>query len=228
MHPRTVPTSRLIGCRAAAPTAGRILAGVPRSMPTELGFRPATRRSSPTPTPCSARCARRAGRWTIPERDSWLLPRFADVHAALRHRGLGRIFTHRYSAAEFGRDRSGRRLSALAGVRALVAAQPGAAGPHPDPPAGHRGVHAAVGRPAAAGGRADQRRAAGRAARPADRFDLIGDYAQPYSIAVICALLGVPLDRSRQLLDWSHAIVKMYELSNTRDRAAARREPAAA
>ena len=36
-------------------------------------------------------------------------------------------------------------------------------------------------------------------------FDLLRDFAQPYSIAVICRLLGVPTDRHRDLLDWSHA-----------------------
>ena len=42
-------------------------------------------------------------------------------------------------------------------------------------------------------------------------MDLLYDYAQPYSIAVICRMLGVPLDRHRDLLDWSHRMVKMYE-----------------
>ena len=37
-------------------------------------------------------------------------------------------------------------------------------------------------------------------------FDLLRDFAQPYSIALICRLLGVPLDRQRDLLDWSHAM----------------------
>ena len=45
----------------------------------------------------------------------------------------------------------------------------------------------------------------------AGRMELLYDYAQPYSIAVICRMLGVPLDRHRDLLDWSHRIVKMYE-----------------
>ena len=47
---------------------------------------------------------------------------------------------------------------------------------------------------------------------PTGRFDLLRDYAQPYSIAVICRMLGVPTDRGRDLLEWSHAMVKMYEL----------------
>ncbi|HSS80353.1 MAG TPA: cytochrome P450 [Gaiellaceae bacterium] len=50
---------------------------------------------------------------------------------------------------------------------------------------------------------------------PDGAFDLLRDFAQPYSIAVICRLLGVPTDRAPELLDWSHAMVKMYELDTT-------------
>src|SRR5438128_10635481 len=42
-------------------------------------------------------------------------------------------------------------------------------------------------------------------------MELLSASAQPYSIAVICRMLGVPLDRHRDLLDWSHRMVKMYE-----------------
>src|SRR5262249_11885409 len=45
----------------------------------------------------------------------------------------------------------------------------------------------------------------------AGRMELLYDYAQPDSLAVICRMLGVPLDRHRDLLDWSHRMVKMYE-----------------
>ena len=47
-------------------------------------------------------------------------------------------------------------------------------------------------------------------------FDLLGDYAQPYSARVIATLLGAAVDDADFLLDWSHAIVKMYELHPTR------------
>ena len=43
-------------------------------------------------------------------------------------------------------------------------------------------------------------------------FDLLSDFAEPYSVRVIAALLGAPADHSDQLVAWSHAIVKMYEL----------------
>ena len=45
-----------------------------------------------------------------------------------------------------------------------------------------------------------------------DSFDLLADYAQPYSIAVIGELLGVPSEDYDKFLYWSHAIVKMYDL----------------
>jgi cytochrome P450 len=45
----------------------------------------------------------------------------------------------------------------------------------------------------------------------AGEMELLYDFAQPYSIAVICRMLGVPFDRHRDLLDWSHKMVKMYE-----------------
>ncbi|MCY4371080.1 MAG: cytochrome P450 [bacterium] len=57
--------------------------------------------------------------------------------------------------------------------------------------------------------------------RERDSFDLLADYAQPYSIRVIATLLGAPVADSDLLLEWSHAIVKMYELHTTRRQARA-------
>ena len=57
--------------------------------------------------------------------------------------------------------------------------------------------------------------------RDRSTFDLLGDYAQPYSVRVIATLLGAPVDDADLLLDWSHAIVKMYELHTTRRQARA-------
>ncbi|MFL2689147.1 MAG: cytochrome P450 [Candidatus Actinomarina sp.] len=52
-----------------------------------------------------------------------------------------------------------------------------------------------------------------------DKFDLLADYAQPYSIAVIGELLGVPQVDYDKFLYWSHAIVKMYDLKVSDDSA---------
>ena len=59
------------------------------------------------------------------------------------------------------------------------------------------------------------------ALRDRDGFDLLADYAQPYSVRVIATLLGAPTDDADLLLDWSHAIVKMYELHCTLEQAEA-------
>src|SRR5437763_6748703 len=58
-------------------------------------------------------------------------------------------------------------------------------------------------------------------------MELLYDFAQPYSIAVICRMLGVPLDRHRDLLDWSHRMVKMYEFDVPTEAATAASEAAA-
>jgi cytochrome P450 len=42
-------------------------------------------------------------------------------------------------------------------------------------------------------------------------FDMLKDYAQPYSVSIIGKLLGVPESDHLEFLDWSHKIVKMYD-----------------
>lgn len=51
------------------------------------------------------------------------------------------------------------------------------------------------------------------------QFDLLSDFAQPFSIHVIAELLGAPIEDWPRYLDWSHRIVKMYELDTTDDQA---------
>ena len=50
-------------------------------------------------------------------------------------------------------------------------------------------------------------------------FDLLADFAQPFSIHVIAELLGAPIEDWPRYLDWSHHIVKMYELDTTDEQA---------
>ena len=151
----------------------------------------------------------------------WTLTRFKDVFETLRDRRLGRSYSHLYSHAEVGRPDPDPRWAAFQQHErwSLLCLEP------PDHTRLRRLV-AKVFTPKAV-----------TAMRPAiealsvqlldecaDRaeFDLLADYAQPYSVAVICSMLGVPRADTRLLLDWSHAIVKMYELSTTDDvRAAA-------
>jgi len=151
------------------------------------------------------------------ELERWFVTRHADVRACLRDRRLGRNFRHvggedEFAAAELLDPRrqafwDTERWSLLwleppehTRIRKLVAA---AFTP--------RSVEALRG-PCAA---------LSRELLPGGRFELLRDFAQPYSIAVICRLLGVPTERSRDLLDWSHAMVKMYELDTTQAQAEA-------
>lgn len=51
----------------------------------------------------------------------------------------------------------------------------------------------------------------------ADRADLLPAFASPIPVIVIAELLGVPTERSEQLLAWSHAMVAVYELGPSRE-----------
>jgi len=148
--------------------------------------------------------------WYEPSRQ-WLVTRHADVHAALRDRRMGRSFTHRYTAAELGRPEPDPRWADFHDHErwSLLSLEP------PD----HTRIRSLIARAFTPGSITALRPvmeavAAERlaACRAAGSFDLIADYAQPYSVAVICALLGVPTADTQRLLDWSHAIVRMYEL----------------
>ena len=50
-------------------------------------------------------------------------------------------------------------------------------------------------------------------------FDLIHDYAQPFSIAIMGELLGVPESRYDDFLRWSNDIVRMYDLQVSEENA---------
>ena len=142
----------------------------------------------------------------------WVLTRFADISAALRDRRLGRAYTHRYTHAELGRDEPDARWPKFAEHEqwSLLCLEP------PD----HTRLRRLVSKvftpssvaklePAIDAFSSDLLDHCGELGT----FDLIADYAQPYSVAVICSMLGVPRSDAQLLLDWSHAIVKMYELS---------------
>ena len=152
------------------------------------------------------------------ELDRWFVTRHADVRACLRDRRLGRNFRHVGTEAEFHAERLDPRWQSFWDVErwSLLWLEP------PD----HTRIRKLV---AAAFTPRSVEAMREPAAKLADelldgclernRFDLLYDFAQPYSITLICHLLGVPTDRARNLLDWSHRHVKMYEFDTTEEQA---------
>jgi len=161
-----------------------------------------------------------------PTTGQWTVTRFADVHETLRDKRLGRSYTHLYSHAEVGRSEPDSRWAAFHQHErwSLLCLEP------PDHTRIRRLVAKVFTPRAVAALRPSIESLSSeifdRCVENSD-FDLIADYAQPYSVAVICSMLGVPRSDTRALLDWSHAIVKMYELSTT-DEVSARADRAAA
>lgn len=146
----------------------------------------------------------------------WMLTRFAEVHETLRDRRLGRVYHHRYTPAELGQSEPDPRWAAFHQHErwSLLSLEP------PD----HTRIRRLVSKvftprsvaalePAVAG---LSRELLDRC-RELGAFDLLADYAQPFSVSVICSVLGMPRADARRLLDWSHAIVKMYELRASDD-----------
>jgi cytochrome P450 len=142
----------------------------------------------------------------------WMLTRYREVHETLRDRRLGRVYTHRYSHTELGRPEPDPRWQAFHDHARyqLLELEP------PD----HTRIRQLITKvftPKAVQALRPQieqfssellERGAER-----ERFDLVTGYAQPFSVAVICSMLGVPRSDTAQLLRWSHAIVKWYELT---------------
>ena len=52
---------------------------------------------------------------------------------------------------------------------------------------------------------------------PDGEFDLLRAYAEPIPVRVITRILGVPENMGPQLLEWSHAMVAMYQARRDRD-----------
>lgn len=166
------------------------------------------------PYPVFAELRERAPVFWNETSEQWVISHHADVHATLRDRRLGRAYHHRYSHAEFGRPEPDPRWAAFEESErwSLLNIEP------PD----HTRIRRLINKvftPRAVAALAPMihAEATGRIAELREQrdFDLIADYAQPYSVAVICSMLGVPRADTARLLGWSHAIVKMYELTTT-------------
>jgi cytochrome P450 len=142
--------------------------------------------------------------------ERWFVTRHEDVRACLRDKRLGRNFRHVMSADEIGVPPLDPRWQPFWDTErwSLLWLEP------PDHTRIRKLVAAAFTPRSVEALREPARELAEELLAPlaeAGEMELLYDYAQPYSIAVICRMLGVPLDRHRDLLDWSHRMVKMYE-----------------
>ncbi|MDO8361877.1 MAG: cytochrome P450 [Actinomycetota bacterium] len=144
----------------------------------------------------------------------WMLTRFSDIAESLRDRRMGRSYSHLFTHAQVGRPEPDPRWAAFQQHErwSLLCLEP------PD----HTRIRRLVSKVFTPRAVAAMRPAVESFAhelldvcRERGSFELLRDYAQPYSVAVICSMLGVPRADTQLLLDWSHAIVKMYELSTT-------------
>jgi cytochrome P450 len=140
----------------------------------------------------------------------WFVTRHEDVRACLRDKRLGRNFRHVMTPAEIGVPPLDPRWQAFWETErwSLLWIEP------PEHTRMRKLVAAAFTPRAVEALRVPSRELARNLLEPlaeAREMELLYDFAQPYSISVICRMLGVPFDRHRDLLDWSHRMVKMYE-----------------
>jgi cytochrome P450 len=145
----------------------------------------------------------------------WYLTRFADVHAAFRDRRLGTTFLHRYTPEDLGlapdvpvwRDPRWVDFQAFEHWELL----------NLEPP-----VHTRLRRlvteaftPRTIDGlrsaTEERARALLEPGREAGSIDLVGSYAQHFSLGIICDLIGVPATDRETILGWSDETVRMYE-----------------
>jgi cytochrome P450 len=145
-----------------------------------------------------------------PGHHRWFISRHEDVRSCLRDRRLGRNFRHVMSPEEIGVPPLDPRWQEFWDSErwSLLWLEP------PDHTRIRKLVAAAFTPRSVEALREPAHELAREVLEPlieAGEMELLYDYAQPYSIAVICRMLGVPLDRHRDLLDWSHRMVKMYE-----------------
>ena len=162
------------------------------------------------PYPTLNRLREAAAVFYDPGRSRWFVTRHEDVRGCLRDRRLGRNFRHLIPPEEIGVPPLDPRRQAFWDVErwSLLWLEP------PEHTRIRKLVAAAFTPRSVEALRTPVCELAHELLAPfaeIGELELLYDFAQPYSIAVICRMLGVPLDRHRDLLDWSHRMVKMYE-----------------
>ena len=180
------------------------------AVPETLGFDPSEPEFLADPYPLLNRLRESARVFYDGGRERWFVTRHEDVRSCLRDKRLGRNFRHVMTPEEIGVAPLDPRWQPFWDVErwSLLWLEP------PDHTRIRKLVAAAFTPRAVEALREPANALARELLTPfAERgeLELLYDFAQPYSIAVICRMLGVPLDRHRHLLDWSHRMVKMYE-----------------
>jgi len=175
-----------------------------------VGFDPSDPGFLADPYPVLNRLRERAPLFYDAGRERWFVTRHEDVRSCLRDKRLGRNFRHVLTPEEIGVPPLDPRWQAFWDSErwSLLWLEP------PDHTRLRKLVAAAFTPRSVEALREPAHALARELLEPlaeAGEMELLYDYAQPYSIAVICRMLGVPLDRHRDLLDWSHRMVKMYE-----------------
>ncbi len=146
-------------------------------------------------------------------KDVWFLTRHDDIQRALRDRRLGRVFEHVLSYEEVGLHEPDPALGPFLDLERWSLLQM-------EPPE-HTRIRSLLSReftPKRVGALQPRMRELVDhllAQHADDEMDVIADLAQPFSLRVICELIGAPFEDQAMLLDWSHRIVKMYELDTT-------------
>jgi cytochrome P450 len=175
-----------------------------------LAFDPSDPEFLADPYPTLARLREAARVFYEPAWNRWFVTCHEDVRSCLRDKRLGRNFRHVMSEEEVGVPPLDPRWQAFWDSErwSLLWIEP------PEHTRMRKLVAAAFTPRSVEALREPARELARDLLEPlieTGEMELLYDFAQPYSIAVICRLLGVPLDRHRDLLDWSHRMVKMYE-----------------
>ncbi len=191
-----------------------------------VGFDPVDPGFLADPYPVLNRVREQAPLFYDAGRERWFVTRHEDVRSCLRDKRLGRNFRHVLTPEEIGVPPLDPRWQAFWDSErwSLLWLEP------PDHTRLRKLVAAAFTPRSVEALREPAHSLARELVEPlaeAGEMELLYDYAQPYSISVICGMLGVPLDRHRDLLDWSHRMVKMYEFEVPLEAAVAANKAAA-
>lgn len=148
----------------------------------------------------------------------WMVTRHEDVRACLRDRRLGRVYDHIATDEKIGATPRDPRWAPFWKVEkhSLLELEP------PDHTRLRRLVSKAFTVRAVEAMRRPAKELAASLLADAmekNEIDLLADFSMPYSIGIITSLLGVPAEDHQHLLDWSHHMVKMYELNTTTEQA---------